>query len=297
MSIKKLWEIKEIRKYIIDEEEAKKIAKNSNKKIKVICPECKFKKDVIVSNLTNQGFSCRTCSSGVSYPELFFTAYNNVLNLNFKPQQVFDDFKGYRFDFVDYKNRIIVETHGKAHYDKNHPWHKRSIESDKIKRKYCKDNNWVLIELDCRISDFNFIKSNINKNDLLKNISKDNEINILKIIEKNKRYPIKKIIDMYKDNMSTNDIGKELNVSGRTIRNILKRNNIEIKSRGHKGGDSLKRKVYCITLDKVFNSVKEASDFIGLKGSSGITFACQKKTKSAGKHPVTGEKLTWEYVN
>ena len=61
---------------------------------------------------------------------------------------------------------------------------------------------------------------------------------------------------MYKDNMSTNDIGKELNVSGRTIRNILKRNNIEIKSRGHKGGDSLKRKVYCTTLDKVFNSVK-----------------------------------------
>ena len=101
---------------------------------------------------------------------------------------------------------------------------------------------------------------------------------------------------MYKDNMSTNDIGKELNVSGRTIRNILKRNNIEIKSRGHKGGDSLKRKVYCTTLDKVFNSVKEASDFIGLKGSSGITFACQKKTKSAGKHPETGEPLQWEYV-
>lgn len=59
--------------------------------------------------------------------------------------------------------------------------------------------------------------------------------------------------------------------------------------------NSRARKIKCITTDQVFNTIKEAQDFFKIKNHTGIVYCCQGKRKSAGKHPVTGEKLVWEY--
>ena len=53
------------------------------------------------------------------------------------------------------------------------------------------------------------------------------------------------------------------------------------------------KKVRCITTNEIFNSLKEASEKYN---TSHISKCCKGKIKSAGKHPVTGEKLIWEYV-
>lgn len=58
--------------------------------------------------------------------------------------------------------------------------------------------------------------------------------------------------------------------------------------------NKLSKPVICLTTGKIFNSSKEAS--IETKIScSNINECCRNKRQSAGKHPITGEKLKWEY--
>lgn len=54
--------------------------------------------------------------------------------------------------------------------------------------------------------------------------------------------------------------------------------------------------IRCIETGQVFHSASEASAWCRLKSNSNIRECCLKKRKTAGKHPVTGEKLRWEYV-
>ena len=64
-------------------------------------------------------------------------------------------------------------------------------------------------------------------------------------------------------------------------------------SESNKGKNS--KKVKCITTNEVFNSIKDAEEKYGVSHQN-ISKCCKGKYKSAGKHPVTGEKLIWEYV-
>ena len=68
------------------------------------------------------------------------------------------------------------------------------------------------------------------------------------------------------------------------------------QSESHKGVVSNKRKVQCVTTGKIFNTIKEASKYYFISIPS-ITMCCRGKTKSAGKHPDTGEKLIWKYID
>ena len=55
------------------------------------------------------------------------------------------------------------------------------------------------------------------------------------------------------------------------------------------------KKVKCITTGEIFDSIADAKRKYNVY-SSGISDCCKGKQKSAGKHPVTGEKLIWKYV-
>ena len=210
----------------------KKYPPNSTKKVEFKCDICDNIKVMTPSLLVRHGnIMCHNCSKGTSYPELFFNAYSVSLNLKFKQQQIFNDFKNYIFDFVDYENKIIVETHGIQHYeDRGIMDYQRTIKSDKEKRKYCKENNWTLIELDCRISEFEFIKYSINDCSLLPNIEKNKEEEIKQLIQLNSNYyQSKEIIDLYLYGFSSDEIGNIYGLSATIIRSILKKNNIEIR--------------------------------------------------------------------
>ena len=67
----------------------------------------------------------------------------------------------------------------------------------------------------------------------------------------------------------------------------------DIRLKGSKHPNS--HKVICITTNKTFDTMKEATIFYKVSQSS-ITMCCQGKYKYAGKHPVTGEKLVWKYL-
>lgn len=55
-----------------------------------------------------------------------------------------------------------------------------------------------------------------------------------------------------------------------------------------------KKKIICITTGKVFNSIKEASIYYGIKCTTAISACCKGKTKSCGKLE-DGTKLVWSY--
>ena len=69
----------------------------------------------------------------------------------------------------------------------------------------------------------------------------------------------------------------------------------KLSERSSGSNNNRAKKVICVTTGQVFNTIKEAQTFFNIKNHSGIVNCCQGKRKSAGKHPITGEKLIWEY--
>ena len=45
----------------------------------------------------------------------------------------------------------------------------------------------------------------------------------------------------------------------------------------------------------IFSSAKKAAEWCNCCNGSPITQCCKGNVKSAGKHPITGEKLIWKY--
>lgn len=56
-----------------------------------------------------------------------------------------------------------------------------------------------------------------------------------------------------------------------------------------------RKRVLCITTGETFPSLKDAADKTGIS-MSGISQACNGIRMTAGKHPVTKEKLKWKYI-
>lgn len=56
------------------------------------------------------------------------------------------------------------------------------------------------------------------------------------------------------------------------------------------------RAVYCPELNEYFWGAQEVQNKYGIS-RDGVAKCCKGKQKSAGKHPITGEKLHWMYVD
>lgn len=82
-----------------------------------------------------------------------------------------------------------------------------------------------------------------------------------------------------------------------TKKKISKTRKEKALSKGSKNPAS--RKVQCITTGKKFSYIKEAGEYYKLTDSQirHITNCCRGKRNYCGKHPVTGEKLRWKYID
>jgi group I intron endonuclease len=64
------------------------------------------------------------------------------------------------------------------------------------------------------------------------------------------------------------------------------------------GGDNpFAKKVICIQTGVIFNSIIEAKKWANIKSNTSIRYSCIGKYKYGGKHPETGEKLSWKYYD
>ncbi len=66
-------------------------------------------------------------------------------------------------------------------------------------------------------------------------------------------------------------------------------------NRKSKGG----KKIICLNTGEVFPTMMDAARWCGLSNSSSIGQICNHtgQRKTAGKHPITKEKLKWEFYN
>ena len=260
------------------------------------CPDCSIEKEMVAQRFVRQGLSC-LCTNGNSYPERLFTSYLESKGIAYDTQVKFDDSQR-RIDFKVIINgkTLYVETHGMAHYkDVNtKSWkdaHKKTVASDMAKRKWCKNNNQTLVELDCRESSFSFIRNSIEQS-ILPNINDDEVQAMTELLELNKLYPVKKIKKLYVEHkLSTWEIQDIVNIDNQTIKNILHRIDVSMRDSG-----SERKMIKIVETNQAYKSILIASKELGLNQGALSRHLSGKGNKSCGKLP-NKDKMHWIYVS
>jgi len=224
-----LYSLEWIRPYLTNIEESKNIAPKSSQKVLFKCPDCNYSKSLRVYSMINQGFACPNCSKGTSYPELFMMAYLKVKGIKYEYQKIFKDLPNRRFDFYLPESNIVIETHGKQHYEKSIGYMDRDsiTNSDKEKFSFCTRNKISYITIDCSNSTFSYIRNNINNTIHLPPITEREDEDILELISLNKRYPVKRIINLYLRGHTNKEIQDITKIPDYTIGKILLKNGIK----------------------------------------------------------------------
>lgn len=231
-----LYSIVEARPYIIDIEYSKTIAPSYKKRVlNFKCPHCTqtFESTPInlVAKLKKGHEVCVVCNTNISYGQRAFESYQRYFMLGFESEKILDGLPNRRVDFINLDSGMWIEIQGAQHTDINSDWYYEAHKQDLEKRAFAKNNpQYNLIEIDMRVSNWEYFKEQINMCEYLPNITNKNEKFILKLIEQNKRYPIKEIITMYVDyGLPCRVIGDKFGYSHSTISNLLQQNNIKIK--------------------------------------------------------------------
>lgn len=150
---------------LISEEDAKKYTRGSGKRIDVICPNCgELKKDMIINHIiTLKSIGCKKCGDGISYPEKVMGLVLEQIGIYYESQKIFDWSKNKRYDFYIPCLKSVIEIQGLQHYEETNRGRslKEEQENDKLKKELALENGLEYIEVDCKESNINFIKNNI----------------------------------------------------------------------------------------------------------------------------------------
>lgn len=303
-------------KYFINKEDTLKYLANSHKIILMKCPDCGHEKPMRIQNFIRDGFSCPKCGDNLPYSEKFFFNFLEQLfdKENFQTQlnkTTFKWCKNYKYDFYIYKINCIIETMGFQHYEEIDGWKlllEEIQENDFNKEWLARENNIKnYIILNCKESELKWIKNSVMKSKLPKLLNfKEEDIDWLKCHEYACRSLVKVVCNLWNGGIkNTTDIANKLKISKPTVRIYLKQGvkigwcNYDPKeAMSHK--EYSYKKVICLTTNEIFKSVTEASNKYNIEDTS-ISACCNNRQKSAGKHPLTNEKLIWmdyeKYIN
>ena len=213
--------------YFSNVEDAFKYSAGSGIKTHMHCPNCGYKKDMIISNLTQFGFSCPYCSDGISYPEKFMIGILEQLQLKYDRQITYDNHI-HKYDF--FVNGIIIETHGEQHY-RNTQWatYDKQHEIDMYKYDLAVLNghefNKTYIVIDSRHSSVSWMKENVMSSELPNLLNfKEEDIDWIKIGKQIEKSLVKEICEYYKKYGGTpQELAKKFPVCRRTIGRYLKK--------------------------------------------------------------------------
>lgn len=217
-------------KYFENPEDASKYTYSSNKKINMICPHCgKDKKKLTPNTLYRKGFGCAYCGDGISYPEKFIRNLLDELNIDYIFQLSKKDInwcENYRYDFYIPSKNIIIETHGRQHYED--AFSSNFIEQERIDliKKESALNNGIkqYIQLDCRESNKQWIINSIinsNLDEILEFNYKDIDWNKIEYNSLNSILLESCMLWEQNELLTTYDIGKMLHINGDTIHKYL----------------------------------------------------------------------------
>ena len=261
--------------------------------------------------------TCPICGKKSSYSERFIFSILKQANVNFIPQMEFEwlPIRYYDTYLPDYN--AIIEIHGEQHYkptnlNKNktpEETYKNTVEADKLKYDNAISNGLDYYIINASDKDKLFQEA--------KNILTFIDFTSVSELECEKfaNYKnIKQACELWNQWCDIEEICNKLNKSLQTIQQKLRLGNkynmcIYDKHINMSNAQKLRMKntdynhpkyckpVKCITTGKVFNSIKEATEFYNIKNKTGISDCLSGKCKTCEKNPVTQEPLRWEYYN
>lgn len=165
-----MWSVRpDVAVLLKDSNDGYKYTAYSGKKVTFICPECGEEQIKVIRNVSVQGFSCRVCGDGVSYPNKFSRALLKQLPIEtydaeYSPKWA----QGYLYDnYFEYNGvKYILEMDGGFHYITRNLYGSTIEERkdrDKVKDRLAIENGIKIIRIDCQQSNCDYIKNNIIK--------------------------------------------------------------------------------------------------------------------------------------
>lgn len=213
--------------WLVDEED-KKIGITSRKIIKIKCPVCGTTEDISALCFTKRIYNCHACNKdGISYPNKFLRAFLkqikdqvDLLETEWNPNWALN----YKYDGHIIKNSIdyIIEMHGIQHYKQTSVWDfKEQLRRDKEKESLSNENNVEQIIIECKKSNFEYIKKHIEESRLAEilDLTKVNWAVIAKEVVKDYTKPI---ADLYNQGMEITKIGQKFMIERHAVSKILK---------------------------------------------------------------------------
>jgi len=216
-------EFPEFSKNIINDEDKKKTL-GSVWKIKIKCPICGNILYINNRTLFRNGIFCNNCSKNISYPNKFLYKVLSQLYI-IETEKTFDWSQRKKYDFYIPELNCIIEANGLQHY-KNSSWGKveKIQENDKYKKDLALKNgikNYIII--DCRKSNFQFIKNSILNNKDFNLLFDINNIDWNKCTNVNtsKKGNLYNYCNLYNSGFSIKEICKIKNIKEEDIQKYL----------------------------------------------------------------------------
>lgn len=230
-------------KYFKNPKDAETHTYGSQDKDLLYCPICKTSKDIAIAILhRDKTVNCEVCKDGFSYGEKFTYNLYKQLNIKAKRHKYFDWSKNvyseidslcgnkeYDFHFELNGENYITETNGLQHYQEC-SFSRRSYfeesENDKLKEKLALDNgikeeNYIVI--DCRYSNFEFIKQNILNNKKIINKFDLSNIDWLQCEKEALSSYLVKACEYFNQGVGHMEIAKIMDIDFKTVKRYLKR--------------------------------------------------------------------------
>lgn len=216
-------------KYFLNPEDAKENRISSNKKVKIVCPECGGIKNTMICTFSKTLSYCNICCDGISYPEKIATIMLKLLGIDFKteyaPSWAIDNSGAHRrYDFYIPSKKLIIEMDGGFHYIDNKMTGQtveevRSI--DLWKDNQALSHGMVVIRINCVTSEFEYIKHSIITSEL-KNIIDIDTVDWDMVLKKSTESFIKKTCSLWETMKNTLDIAFEVGINRQTVVKYLK---------------------------------------------------------------------------
>lgn len=279
------------------------------------CPECNNTFKESPCNIMSNRLSCPFCSDGLSYPNKFM--YNSLyqikddldfLEREYNPDWCKFDFKGnerygkYDVYFGINGQKYIVEMDGGlGHGNKTHTnsvlTQDELLLIDSIKDKLAEDQGIKVIRIDCNYKTddkYEYILNNILNSDL-KNIVDLSKIDFDLSNKNSVNSLIVKVGELWNQGLTAGQIRKELKIGEGTVTSYLKTaSKIGVcdysveKSRAR----SKYKKVYCVTFDKIYDTITEGANACNTSRDS-VKRCCEDNNKSVKNRD--GIYLKWMY--
>lgn len=280
-------------KYFVDPKDAYNIMPGSHKKVNLKCPDCGALKNMVMYNLSYEGFSCLECGSYISYPNRLIRSVmmqfkHEIDYLEYEWSEKWTQRQRYDAYFEKGSKKYVIEMQGSQHYTGG--WRdKRPLEEiqekDAFKQEMAVAHGIIPIIIDSSKSDFDFIFENM-KHSLLNNIFDLRSVDTVKCQNNITENIVKQVCEQfnYNSGIMIKDLAHSFNVSKETIIKYLKMGS-KIGWCNYTSGDLSKTKVRVLDGDKniilYYDSIAECarrlSEIYGVKFfGANISRACQK---------------------